>query len=148
MRQPDLIGPRGKAWKIPPTNPSQVATFIVNAPGQAPSWSWWVMAAVHLRHTPGLPAPIKQFPSAGHEVLFIALDGTPNPDDPQTFRFLEPFDLVVQYGKLSDEQVFTLVEQSVTAILNGIMPVPNGDDPETWGGTLDRTVKAMLNGEW
>lgn len=151
MREPDLVGPAGKAWRIPSKTPAQVVNYIVHAPGQYPLWEWWLMTAVSLKPFPKLPAPVKRFPTAEYEVLFVTLEASDptdgiDPDDEGSLHFLMPIDVVQQYGGLDDQMMKDLVNLAVQSVIQGKMPAPDSDKPKMWLATLDNTVEHLLSG--
>lgn len=128
--------------------PGTVAAWIVHAPGQSPAWSHYLVSAVHLRDVDGAPAPVINVPGATHEVLVIALEGTPKASRPSTWKYLTPVNVVEQVELPSDDDATELVRLAVHAVCDGALPAEPAlsGQVEPWRSTLIRT-SAHMRGE-
>lgn len=147
MRAPDVsgMGSAVRAWEIEPTG-SVCGRWLVSHPGAHPSWSWWVVSAVHLREEPGLCAPSLQFDEATHEIISVALDPGYEPDpDNLNIRYLTPIDLVHQVGGITDAQAAHLVRGMVLWSATGEISL-DSDYASVWKRTLNRTVEHIVLG--
>ena len=68
-----IIGRAGRAerCKLVPKTPAQaanLASWLIEAPGQSPAWSHYLLSVAHLRPIAGVDPPAKQFPEAEHEI--------------------------------------------------------------------------------
>ena len=159
MRSPDLDGPAGRAWRLRdvaegeglPDWQGTVALWLVEAPGRHPFWSWWSMAAIHLRPIPGTkPAHVGR-EGATHEFLWAALDPARSPPLAQLegklepLPWLTPFDLVHQVVGISDLQAGSVLVDAVRAVVTGGAS-PDSDFRSWWKDCLDATVAHYLAG--
>lgn len=153
MREPDLKHPRAPiaAWrcKVPPTRPdhmAHLAGWLVRGPFH-PSWNHWCITLVHLRDISGVPPAKKRHESFTHEILFASLDPRePTPDpDVGGFVFLEPLDVVEQFGGLADAQAIQLLDMSVRLIVDG-RASPDSDWRRFWKQCIANTVEHILTG--
>lgn len=150
-------GKAGAAGKIRLDNlnrPDQQATlaaWLINAPGQSPAWSDYMVGIIHLRDIPGVkPASINR-PGATHELLICALDPAENPDpgDIETIVPLSPINAAVQFTGNSDEQAIHIGEQATRAICDGYMPAEpalSGQGQQIWTDAVDATIEHLKRG--
>jgi hypothetical protein len=163
VRPPDLHGAGGqrRAWltnisrRVPKAKrETTVVQWLVEAPGGRPlwSWSWYIVACVHLREVKGAPAPSLHFPGATHELIMVALDpaarlpsveawgrpGTPQP------RILMPLDQCVQFIVADDEQAAVLTVKCVEVIMAGM--TPDSDFRGWWGEAVASTAEHIRLG--
>lgn len=100
--------------------------WVINGPYH-PAWSWWYVAAVHLRPVEGAPLPKKQFPDAEYELSIWSLKDAPNLDDLAQGRITEqgrltwlwPPDFVQQFSGATDDEVRDIVSSVVQLIVDG-----------------------------
>jgi hypothetical protein len=89
--QPTLKTAHGAAWLLDELLISKkagrkaescagVGSWLVFCPWAHPFWSYYVIAAVHLRAQEGCKPPAFFLPGATHEVFVVALDPTKVPD--------------------------------------------------------------------
>ena len=151
---PDVIGSVAEAWKVPaelladPT-PACVAAWLIHAPGQSPAWEWYVLSAVHLRGTPGLPPPVLHRPGVTHELVLFALEAEPASLAADTsWRPLHPPNMVEQITAPTDEGVADLAARLATAVTVGDLPAepPLAGQLEPWRSTVQDSA-AHLRGE-
>lgn len=91
---------------ICPEQSAMVEGWIVDAPGWSPLWHHYFVCVGHLRDLPGMQIASKRFTQATHELRVDALDPAkyPKPDDPKTWAFLSPPNVVWQFACDTDEQ--------------------------------------------
>ena len=120
MKKPTLESGSNKAWETPADDrwPATLGGWIVHVPGAHPMWSYYLVSVVHLRPMEDREVDL-QFIGATHEIGVLALDPdhTPDPDDPETFKHLEPPNLIQQLGGLIDSQALSITRQLVTAFV-------------------------------
>lgn len=149
-REPDVGGPHGSAWEMAQrtdVDHAGVGSWLVHAPGYHLAWSWYAVAACHLRISEGLPPPALAFPSATHELQVLALDPEhePHPDDPQSMRWLTPPNVVEQFQVASDDDAASLVKSAVVAIVLGSIS-PDSDFRRAWKAWVARAARACRDG--
>src|SRR5690242_4319793 len=87
MREPDLIGLAGRAWKgtiapeVQAEWPAALDIWLVLAPGAHPVWRWYIVTGCSLRDVPGVPPAKKRTEASTHELSIIALNPRYTPDD-------------------------------------------------------------------
>lgn len=130
MRNPDITGPLGRAWRVAPETqherPDTTATlaqWLLTVPAAHPVWHSYALAVVHLRDIPGVKPAVKQTPDATHEVILFALNPEKDLPDPDDGRFrpalLTPANLVEQVQALTDEQAVAIAEGLARAFVLG-----------------------------
>lgn len=168
---PDRAG-FARAWKIEPSEkvrkqyikewgyePAGAGpTWIVNGPYH-PFWSWWYLAAVHLREIEGAPPPKISVPDASHEFLCMSLNPEPEkrpkiPDiaglragkDPTKCLpgFLDPPDFVVQVAGLDDAQAASVLDAVVRHIVAGTSC--DSDNRRYWENSIKGTAQHYREG--
>ncbi len=149
MREPDLVGEFGKAWKVASKSPAQIVNYIVQTTGQQTNEDWWLMTAVSLTPMPGFPIPHKRFPSAAYELLFVALESKSaedpiDPDDEKTIHFVMPIDVTHQYGNVGNNTISDLIELSIQKVIQGKMRAPCSENFEYWITSLDQMMANLL----
>jgi hypothetical protein len=80
---PTLKTDHGAAWELDDTTETgtaRVASWVVFCPWAHPFWSYYLIAAVHLRKQNGVPDGKVLLPGATHEVFVMALDPQKVPD--------------------------------------------------------------------
>lgn len=150
MRDADIVGLVARCWKCGVTEiegvpTANIASYLIFAPLAHPLWSWHVLSVVHLRETPELGPPRHvAFPGATHEVLVLALDPRKDaqldPDDPMTWKFLVPPDVVHQVILEDDDAAATLADQVARAVASGDL-IPDSDWRSLWVAALDLTAE-------
>lgn len=156
MRAPDIerAVPVTKAWSMAEAikahpGSATIAAWIVHAPWAHAAWSFWMMSVVHLRPIEGFPPVRRHYPEAEYEFLIQSIDPErcpePNPDAPQTIRFLTPVDAVVQFDGVSDEDAGRILEAAVRAVIAGRMS-PDSDFREAWKQCIAATAQHFRAG--
>lgn len=136
LREPDITGAAGKAWKVkvqPPQDKTTLSAYLVSVYGAHPFWNWWLVSVIHLRDVPEIPPAHKNYPEATHEFLILTIDPSgcpPDPDKPD-YKYLTPVDVQVQFHGLDDERVQKFCEDAVTAIADGQIS-PDQDYRNAW----------------
>lgn len=151
MRDPDLKGPAGQAWKTPiePGPHTSLALWLINVPKAHPHWSWWTVGVIHLRDVEGLPPAKKHYPEAAYEFLIMALNPERCPEpvlDPSSWSFLSPADVVEQFHGMIDIEAVRLCEQAVRAIMDGRLS-PDQDFRSAWHNTIQTTAEHYRQGK-
>lgn len=153
MRNPDIEGQYGKAWKLksdgpdaPPDWGATCAGFLVQRPGAHPFWDKWIVSGIHLRDMPGVAPANKKSPEMEHEFVIVTIDPECNPDpDSPVMKFLTPIDLTYQCAGLTDAQCAAIALLMVEHIVHGGAS-PDSDWRRWWKNSLDRTVKHYIEG--
>lgn len=153
-----IAGPAGSATKVlmerePSDRPDWLATlgsWFLDCPGQSPAWSHYLLSIIHLRPIPDVKPAVVRFPHATHEVMLIALDPSadPSPTNQESWRFLQPINLMEQVQLDDDDQALVLIDEAAQATVNGITwaEPPLSGQVEPWLSILVRT-SAHLRGE-
>lgn len=113
--------------KIEPETPAQQATlagWLINAPGQSPAWSHYLLSLIHLRPIDGAKPANIRIPGATHEIIVCALDPEKHPtvNVVESLCPLLPINAEAQFQVETDEQAIDLAEKCVTAVCNGFLP--------------------------
>lgn len=150
MREPDVTGVYGRAWKsgAKPQNASQTAAleaWIVQCPMAHPLWHTYALYVVHLRAIPGEPLPNLQYPEAEYEFGLVALhpDHEVDPDDADTIHHLTPPNVIVQFHGCSDEWAGSIADKAARIIVaGGMTPEPEGvmGAREAWQQSIRATA--------
>lgn len=163
-RKPDITGPAGRcAWlsQTEQRNATALVSWICRCPGDHLLWNTWLIALVHLRDVDGIPPAHKQYAQAEYEVMFVSLVSGESatleppagqgpyveidPDDPKTWRDLQPVDLAHQFHGVTDADAKRIVELAIRAMVAGTMS-PDSDFRERWKRSLDATVSHFVQG--
>jgi hypothetical protein len=148
---PVIAGPAGTAEPatLRPLDRDQeaaLAGWLIHAPGQSPAWEHYMLQLCHLREMPGVRAASKQFPEAEHQVILLALDpkGRPDPDEPESWWPLTPYNALVQFGGApSDEAAVSALYAVMEAIVNGQMMAEPPD--HGWGrSALEKQIQQLI----
>ncbi len=156
MREPDVVGPYGRAWFIDVKNPkipdhtASLGSWIVNVPGAHPYWEHWLVALVHLRDIPGVRPAYKKYPEAEFEFSIHSIDPLscpkPDPDNAlEGFPLLSPVDVVEQFHGISDRDVVRIGHGAVQAIVQGHVS-PDQDYRSVWHELITGTVGHFRQG--
>lgn len=156
LRAPDVIGPRGRGWKIatpagaPPDHAASLEAWLVNCPGYHAMWAWWSIGVVHLRDLPGVPPANKKYPEAEYQFMIWALDptkGEPDPDHPENgYPFMIPADVIEQFHGVTDEQAAAIGMMAASIVVRGLAS-PDQDWREWWKRAIRSSVEhAQLGG--
>jgi len=159
MRDPDITGPRGKAWQAPETDevrrrwPAGRGAWLLHCPGAHPFWSWYVVVGCSLADVPGLPPAHKHSPDMTHEIQIHALDPDHKPTDgwctdgPDRWakHRLAPPNLVEQTLGLTDEQFAELTRLLVRSFCDGLLS-PDTDWRERQRNAIDVTADHLRAG--
>lgn len=143
-KEPDLIGPWGKAWKADldglrkrlvgddrNVDDASIISWVVYAPWAHPMWhSYWIFL-VHLRPLPGGKPPVIHMPGATHEMMLYAADPRFRPALDNIAKFLVPGNFVGQFKVASDEEAAARVQKDVKDIIEGKLN-PDTDALQMW----------------
>lgn len=139
-RPPDQSGPYGRAWRIAkgddPNAHLNPITYLIEAPGQSPAWTYYMLGAMDLAGpaADGRPAN-KDYPDARWEIWVYALNPKGEPYDPDAFkpRFLLPQNVRVQLPDHPVDKVIAVTEKALEAALAGSLPLEPPFSPgSTW----------------
>lgn len=128
-----------------------IAAWFIDAPGQSPAWSKYLLAAIHLRPIDGQSkSPTIRLEGATHEILLTALNPDKNPrlDDTETWHHLTPLNLEEQFIVGSDAAARELVRDCAHAVVAGLLwaePALSGQ-VEPWR-TVIRETASHYRGE-
>lgn len=126
MREPDITGTNGRAWKAAASSmspelrakwPAGLDLWLMHVPGAHPFWGWYILSGVSLRDIEGCPPAKRQSPDMTHEVILFALDPDYHPDDTWcsdgpgrwSRHFLTPANLVEQVTAFTDDHLIELL---------------------------------------
>jgi hypothetical protein len=148
MREPDLTGPRGRAWRVveglPPGN---LAVWLVHTPGMHTLISWWAISVAHMRPLEGCP-PV-EFPAreegSSHQVVAVWMDGDLDPDDRTTWRPGKGFDQSDFAAGITDDGAQELGSLLARGTVDGQVH-PDSDFRTQWRRAVARTAE-HLRGE-
>lgn len=175
MRDPDYVGARHtiqrgwpralvsttemvqwKAWRwrLQPTGKRErpdhdatLAMWLLDCPGAHAVWSRWVVSLIHLRPIAGVRPAMKRFPEAMFEMSSAALH--PNEpfelDSAGPLPFLHPFDWVVQFHGVTDEQAIRVGELVVESCMSGRIS-PDSDFASHWETAIPATADHFARG--
>lgn len=149
---PTLEGPAGCAWEIDlealalrnlpgfEPNHTTVSSWLVYAPAAHPFWSYYEIAAIHLRDVPGMkPATIMR-PGSTHEVMLYALSPeiAPDPKGFLSVGWLKPMNFGGQWTVAVrpnpvdlDNAARSKIRGTVEEILAGVLN-PDTDGIRQW----------------
>lgn len=126
-----------------------VAAWWLECPGEAPLWSKYLLAVVHLRPVDGIPANVV-VPGATHELLVVALNPERDPRavDPDSWEYLLPPNVTEQVELPDDNAAKQLASHAAQAVVAGILwaEPPLSGQVEPWRTSLIKTA-AHLRGE-
>jgi len=136
LREPDIAGSHGKAWKLkvkPPQDKTTLNAYVLSCYGAHAFWNWWVVSIIHLHDVEGMPAAVKNYPEATHEFLILTINPESCPPDPDNLEvaYLMPPDAALQFDGLTDEQAAKFVDEAVCAIVDGRIS-PDQDYRSAW----------------
>ncbi len=157
MRSPDVTGVRGVGWKLALPNVADGApvdwgatlqSWLVNATGYHPFWSWWQISVVHLRPIPGESKPAnKHYPSAEFEFMILSLNPEYPPPDPdlghEGFKYLLPPDVVVQFDGIPDDKAGEIAMMAAALVVRGTAS-PDSDWRAWWKRAVEESVEHAL----
>lgn len=140
----------GRAWKIdieairkekniPEDGDATVAMWIVFAPWANIMWSYYIVAAIHLRPCGQLSNPKINLPGATHECWVMAMDPRETPDLSNPIKtMLRPMNFVGQWIVQErnnpvdlDKKAAAKIEECVDDILKGHLS-PDTDFRRQW----------------
>lgn len=155
MRVPDVTGPFGKAWLLPPPGEDKpekkagLAQWLINVPGAHPHWEYWYVAMISLADMEGVPPAHKKYPEAEFEFLIASINPedcpAPSPDETGHFPFLTPMDVVEQFHGVSARDAVRICEGAIQAIVNGRIS-PDQDFRPMWTRLITGTVQHYREG--
>jgi hypothetical protein len=148
LKEPDFIGPAGRAWEVEMTadgltRPDQAAAlgmWLIEAPMVAPFFNYYGAGLIHLRDISGGMPAVELRKGATHEFHILALD--PRFDD-----FYDPNDMTsLQHPVMppnvgeqlivpGDEQALAIAREGIEKCLNGELP-PDSDYRDDWHNFL------------
>ena len=153
MRDSDLQGPGGRAWRVTievQEGHASLGLWLVNAPGAHPFWSWWAINIVHLRPLEGFPPAKKHYPEAEYEFLIVAInpEECPEPDVDQQggWPTLTPVDVCEQFDGVIDVEATRICELAAQAIVNGTVS-PDQDHRPIWKQLIAGTLAHFRQGK-
>ena len=152
-----IEGPAATAERMPltdirkPAEQACLAAWLINAPGQSPAWSHYLLSVCHLRPIEGAPPAHIRIEGATHELILCALDSyrSPNIHDRESIHYLTPLNAEAQFIVATDEQATSLGEKAVRAICDGAMPAEAAfpqQGRDLWQGVVTKTAEHMLRG--
>lgn len=148
-----LQGYAGRAFHVDggyPSAPATVTVWFIEAPGQSPTWSHYLLSVVHLREVVGVPAAVVNVPGATHEVMLFALDPGQNPEPgrAESWSPLFPLNVVLQLELPNDAAAAELCGLAAQAVVDGLLwaEPPMSGQREPWRSSLLKTA-AHLRGE-
>ncbi len=120
-------------------------------PPQHPAWDTYAISLIHLREHEGSPPPQKEYPEAEYEISLYAMDGEkrPIPWSRDTWRFLTPANVIMQFDGLPEEEAITICYLAARALINGMLPAePSGimGGREIWINSLRMTLEHSKHG--
>lgn len=141
-REPDIVGERGKAWKVDveavarrhPGGPDAsltVAHWIVEAQWAHPLWHSYFIGCVSLRDVPGVPAAKINLPGATHEVLVYALNPSCRRMWNEATPYLLPGNFHGQWIAGDDDAARAFIEETVKLVVDGKLN-PDTDARSQW----------------
>lgn len=157
MRRADLAGTYGQAWEYRGDRTDEawredayMGGYLIHAPAAHPLRAWHLLMGIHLRPDNRAPTlPFLRFPGATHEIMVLALnpehDAALDPDDRETFKWLEPPDVTEQVVLGSDDQARELVRLCATGCVHGVL-VPDSDFRSAWRASLEQTSEHLRLG--
>lgn len=152
MRDPDLTGKAGRAWKAPLDSDQPhgtLAGWLINVPKAHPFWSWWAINMIHLRDIEGVPPAKKHYPEAQYEFLIYAINPElcpePDPDKPP-YPHLVPVDVCEQFHGVLDVDAVRICELAVLSIVDGRLS-PDQDFRSAWHNTIQTTAEHYRQGK-
>lgn len=119
---------------------SGIGNWFINAPGQSPAWSHYMLSAVHLRPIEGVKEAHIKVPGATHEFMMLAMDPEKKPDaeKPETWSYLSPCNLSEQVTVHNDATASRLLDMAATEIVEGRLwaEAPLSGQKEPWRSWL------------
>ncbi len=159
--EPTMRGAFGLAWLIELPDPDQrrtkdesatVSYWLCHVPGAHPAWSYYAIAAIHLREIPGAKAAKIKTPGATHELFVFSVSPDQGAIDlakvgrgEQTIDTLRPIDHVVQFQVRDDADAAALVESAIRAIMAGQLS-PDQDFRALWRTVVAATASHIVAG--
>lgn len=143
--------------KIDPENHPRhhmtVDHWLITAPAYHLFWSQYDLYVISLADHPDYPPPHRQFPSATHELVVVALNPKEGPYTPEKLDdfaregrglpYLEPVNIVEQF-EATDEEMRSLASLSAWGVVNGHLNPETADAPDAiraqWGFSLRKTL--------
>ena len=160
----DVIeGAAGKATRLEildiPTYAATVDHWLLDAPGQTPAWSQYILAVIRLGDIEGMAGAHKTFPEATHEVVEYALNPTEGPFDADMVTelarngrglpYLVPINVSVQF-EATDEQARDLGKMAAWGVAEGMLaaepPFSTSTNNERWRRVLMQTLDHIKGG--
>ena len=156
MREPNITGPAGRAWKAPDPTPLQLAAnpawratlrlYVLDIPGAHPLWNGYSLSLAHLRDIEGAQPAHKAYPEAQYEINVFALDPSqPLPIEDFTPRWLSPQNVHYQFHGVTEDEAIEIVDLLAMAFLCG-RASPDTDFRQDTIRSLDATVDHFRNG--
>jgi hypothetical protein len=129
--------------------------WIVNAPSFWPLWPQYQVSAVHLADIPGLPPPVRSFPTATHELIIAAINPAGGPQDANSragdLCLLIPPSVIYQFEGTNAEAADLCVTACRAIVQQGRCPetmVGFMVDPETGEPGDEPLINAPLRQSW
>lgn len=104
---------------------SNIASWVIEAPGASLAWHSYLFTVIHLRTLDGLPAPEIVLRGATHQIFLYAL----NPEEPRwpamtgecSFQLLRPINFSAQFKESSDADAVSRCERVVRLVCAGAL---------------------------
>lgn len=119
--------------KIEPDHDASIGQYILESNRFHPFWNQWHVCLIHLRDINGVKPAKKINDDATHEIMVIAQnpDIKAKHDDADTFSFLQPIDVVVQFKAENDADALRLFEDLIGKIKKQELS-PDSDYRKRW----------------
>lgn len=156
MTVTEFTGQYGTAHRVPPAHyqadsPAGLDSWVITAPCWHPYWSQYSLSVVTLTDLPGVPAPVKHFPEATHELLVVTLNPEHGPYDARTITltagdlpFLTPVNIAQQFVA-TDDQARHLAQLCARAVVHGVLCPETADAPDRVRTYWRQTIRDTLN---
>ena len=130
MRQPDMIAPWCRIWKIRPkvirkkSWEATLTSWIIEGPYHR-ALNNWVLGVIDLKNIPGVQPATLHYPEARFEIAITAVDPVIpiNVDEIEAgtgvFHILRSPDFVKQFHDVTEEEAVAIAENMITDILLG-----------------------------
>lgn len=129
-----------------PANPFTLFQAVITSSGEHAFWSNYLLSICHLKDVEGTEPAIKHYPEAEYELLVMALDPESKPDDANTWKYLTPPNVVVQFHGCDEEGAKKVGEKIVEQIKDGALFMePSGISGarEQWKGYVQHEVEQL-----
>lgn len=106
-------------------NDVSVALWFLIVPEAHPLWSHYLLSIVSLDQKEGYKEPYKSYPEAEYELVVLPLDREHNPiaNEPDSWCFLTPVNLAIQFHGVTREQAAELASNLALDCVIGTLSV-------------------------